>query len=45
MESASLCNDQPEGRWAGRPNLAMSVGANQMKLLICLSDLNKFLPS
>ena len=32
MESTGLCNDQPEGRWAGRPSLAMSVSANQMKI-------------
>ena len=32
MESANLCNDQPEGRWAGRPSLAMSGGANHMKI-------------
>ena len=32
VESESLCTDRHEGRWAGRPSLAMSVGANQMKV-------------
>ena len=32
MENTSLCNDQPEGRCAGRPSSAVSVSANQMKI-------------
>ena len=32
MENARLCNDQDEGRWAGLPGLATSVGVNQMKI-------------
>ena len=31
-ENASLRNDQPEGRVAIRPSLAMSVSANQMEI-------------
>ena len=32
MENARRCNDQAEGRLAGLPGLATSVGVNQMKI-------------
>ena len=32
MENASLCDDQPKGRWASRPSSAMSVSVNRRKI-------------